>query len=172
MHLYLTSEPSLVVSATFPIIIGLTLLNPRVHFSREGWPFKMTTFDQVIDDLYRTEEPVYCIFSNLGTKRCLVEISREQLESTPPLLSLVTESDYDIQRLDGQFFSRLLCTEHQNMDVIQGIIQNWLWDQDAMRLSMPGNETPMNSSSLNNPDRKSTRLNSSHRIASRMPSSA
>ena len=111
----------------------------------------MTTFDQVIDDLYRTEEPVYCIFSNLGTKRCLVEISREQLESTPPLLSLVTESDYDIQRLDGQFFSRLLCTEHQNMDVIQGIIQNWLWDQDAMRLSMPGNETPMNSSSLNNP---------------------
>jgi T5orf172 domain len=111
----------------------------------------MTTFDQVIDDLYRTEEPVYCIFSNLGTKRCLVEISREQLESTPPLLSLVTESDYDIQRLDGQFFSRLLCTEHQNMDVIQGIIQNWLWDQDAMRLSMPGNETPMDSSSLNNP---------------------
>ena len=105
----------------------------------------MTTFDQVIDDLYRTEEPVYCIFSNLGTKRCLVEISREQLESTPPLLSLVTESDYDIQRLDGRFFSRLLCTEHQNMDVIQGIIQNWLWDQDAMRLSMPGNETPMDS---------------------------
>jgi len=37
------------------------------------------------------------------------------------------------------------------MDIIQGIIQNWLWDQDAMRLSMPGNETPMDSSSLNNP---------------------
>lgn len=112
----------------------------------------MTTFDQVIDDLCRTEEPVYCIFSYLGTNRCLVEISREQLESTPPLLSLVTESEYDIQRLDGQFFSRLLCAEHQNMDIIQGIMQSWLWDQDAMHLSMPGNETPMDSmDSLNNP---------------------
>lgn len=112
----------------------------------------MITFNQVIDDLYQTEKPVHCIFSFLGTDRCPNEIPREQLESRPSLLKLITESNYDVQNLDLQLLDRLLCPEHQNMDNIQQIMQSWLWDQDAMHLSMPGNETEMGSrDSLDNP---------------------
>ena len=47
--------------------------------------------------------------------------------------------------------------------------------QDPVHLSLPGHDTALaarNPNALLELDRKSTRLNSSHRIASRMPSSA